>query len=207
MKILLILAILVVSAAAFNSAAQACVPGIEMIQDYSWDPSEPISICVLPDGEARAFISGGQPVMAALRFPVMRWDTIPVAFSPVPVEWFDGGPEVICGPNVVELITDSDGWVTWTPDIQGGGHRGPDEAVDLSLWIPVCPNQQLDILEGIYFNSPDINGDLRVNLSDVPDFAGDFFGAYDYRSDFNWDNVINLSDIVFMAQSLGVACE
>jgi hypothetical protein len=206
MKILMNLVILLVSAAGFVGPAQTCTPGIEMIQTYLWDPSEPLSICVLPNGKARAFLPGGQPVSAALRFPVMRWDTVPVAFSPVAVEW-SGGPAVICESHSVELTTDSEGWVTWIPDIQGGGHRGPDEAVDLTLWIPVCPNQQLDILEGVYFNSPDINGDLSVNLSDVPDFAADFFGDYDYRSDFNWDNVVNLSDIVFMAQSLGVSCE
>jgi hypothetical protein len=207
MMVLMYLAFLVISAAGFVGPAQTCTPGIEFVQDYFWDPPGPVSICVFPEGEARAFLAGGQPVTAALRFPVIRWDTVPVAFSLVPVEWYSGGPGVICEPHAAELFTDSEGWVTWIPDIQGGGHRGPDDAVDLTLWIPVCPNQQLDILEGVYFNSPDINGDLSVNLSDVPDFAADFFGAYDYRSDFNWDNVINLSDIVFMAQSLGVACE
>ena len=103
MKILLILAILVVSATGFISPAQACVPTIEMVQEYIWNPGQPVSICVLPGGEARAFIPGGQPVAAALRFPVDRWDTVPVAFSPVTVEWSSGGPGVVCEPHAVEL--------------------------------------------------------------------------------------------------------
>jgi len=105
------------------------------------------------------------------------------------------------------LPSDSEGWVTWTPDFQGGGHRGPDEAVYLELgMMSLCPNQHLELQEGVYFNSPDISGDLKVNLADIQLFAGDFFGDYDYRSDFNWDGVVNLSDIGFMAQAVGSAC-
>ena len=207
MKILKILAILVVSAVGFVGPAQACIPGIEMIQDYTWDPAGPVSVCVLPDGEAQTYLAGGQRVTASLRFPVVDLSGVPMPFTPVPVEWFSGGPGVICEPYTVELTTDSEGWVTLIPSIRGGGHRGPDEAVNLVLWIPLCPNQQLDILEGVYFNSPDINGDLQVDLSDIPLFAADFFNGYDYRSDFNWDGVINLSDVTIMVQALGLACE
>jgi hypothetical protein len=44
--------------------------------------------------------------------------------------------------------------------------------------------------------SPDLNGDLIVNLLDIAAFAADFFsGVYAYRSDFNNDGVLNLADI------------
>ena len=59
---------------------------------------------------------------------------------------------------------------------------------------------------GLRFNSPDINGDLLVNLSDVQLFAGDFFGSYHFRSDLAYDNVVNLSDIVPLSRSLGATC-
>ncbi|MDX2472329.1 MAG: hypothetical protein QNL91_01345 [Candidatus Krumholzibacteria bacterium] len=59
----------------------------------------------------------------------------------------------------------------------------------------------------ISYNSPDINGDGVVNLTDVPLFAGDFHGgAYDFRSDFHYDGIVNLSDVVHMAQGLGSSC-
>jgi len=51
----------------------------------------------------------------------------------------------------------------------------------------------------IKFNSPDINGDLLVNLTDVILFATDYYGVYNYRSDFYWDGNLNLSDIVILA--------
>jgi hypothetical protein len=205
MKIFVFLAILMASAAGFLDHSQACVPVVEFIQDYRWEPPGPISVCVLPDGAARTYTFPGQEVNAVLQFRVEDWVNAP-PFPAVPVEWWGGGPEVVCEPHVVFLPSDSDGWVTWTPDLQGGGHRGPDEAVYLSLWVPVCPNQQLDLFEGVFFNSPDINGDLKVDLVDIQLFAGDFFGNYDYRSDFNWDGLLNLTDIPPLAQHYGHSC-
>ncbi|MEN8006209.1 MAG: hypothetical protein ABFS42_04300 [Candidatus Krumholzibacteriota bacterium] len=207
MKILMTLAILMVSAAGFFSPIQACVPTIEMIQDYSWDPPGPISFCVLPDGEVRIFsyLSSGQEINPVLHFRVESWTSDP-PFPYVHVELLYG-PEVICGINEVVLSSDSEGWVTWTPEIQGGGHREPGEATHLLLaMMGFCPNQHLELLEGVYFNSPDITGDLKVDLADVQLFAGDFFGSYDYRSDFNADGLVNLSDLPFMAQNIGSAC-
>ena len=57
-----------------------------------------------------------------------------------------------------------------------------------------------------YFNSPDINGDLAVNLSDVVLFSQDRYGDYNYRSDFNFDGVVNLSDQIILVGALGVGC-
>jgi hypothetical protein len=208
MKTLLTLTILFLFAAGFPNPMQACVPTIEWIQDYSWDPPGPISICVLPDGEAKiySYLSAGQEINAVLLFPVEDWTDDP-PFPRVHVEWFGGGPEVNCGFSEVVLTSDSEGWVTWTPDFQGGGHRGPDEAVYLGLMMmELCPNQHLELQEDVYFNSPDISGDLKVDLTDVQIFSGDFFGNYDYRCDFNGDGVINLSDIPIMAQAVGSAC-
>ena len=208
MKILMFLAILLVAAAGFVSPIQACVPTIEMIQDYRWDPPGPLSICVLPDGETRtySYLSSGQEVNVVLQFLVEDWTADP-PFPYVHVELFDGGPEANCGSNEVVLSSDAEGWVSWTPDFQGGGHRGPDEPVYLGLMMmQLCPNQHLELQESVYFNSPDISGDLKVDLGDIQIFAGDFFGSYDYRSDFNGDGVVNLSDVGFMAQAMGSAC-
>jgi hypothetical protein len=206
MKNLFVLTIIFVTAAGFVCPVQACVPVIEWIQDYRLDPIGPISICVLPDGPARTFSASGQEIDAVLQFLVESWTSTP-PFPAVMVEYFSGGPEVICGSYVDLLQSDAEGWVTWTPDLQGGGHRGPDEAVYLELgMMGMCPNQLLEVQEDIFFNSPDINGDLKVDLGDIPIFASDYFGSYEYRSDFNWDGVINLSDIPIMAQAVGSAC-
>jgi hypothetical protein len=56
------------------------------------------------------------------------------------------------------------------------------------------------------FNSPDITGDGRVNLSDVVPFAQDYYGDYHFRSDLEHDGVVNLSDVAKIAQHLGAGC-
>lgn len=56
-------------------------------------------------------------------------------------------------------------------------------------------NAPLDML----FNSPDIDGNLVVNLTDVILFAQAYYGTYDYAADFYWDGNLNLSDIVILA--------
>ena len=55
-------------------------------------------------------------------------------------------------------------------------------------------------------NSPDIDGNLIVNLGDLGLFADNFFGEYDFRSDFYWDGVLNLSDVGRMATTFGEVC-
>jgi hypothetical protein len=37
-------------------------------------------------------------------------------------------------------------------------------------------------------------------------FAGAYYGAYDYCADFYWDGILNLSDIVVLAQNMGQTC-
>lgn len=43
--------------------------------------------------------------------------------------------------------------------------------------------------------SPDLSGDLQVNLTDVQLFSAIYSGDYDVRADFNHDDVVNLTDL------------
>jgi len=92
--------------------------------------------------------------------------------------------------------------------IFGGGHSAVDE-----LGNPVseacvywAESECGDVGVEIYFNSPDINGDLMVSLSDNGMFTMDLYGSYSYRSDFNFDGVINLSDLGIFSGSYGISC-
>lgn len=185
--------------------SHACVPSIEIITEYVLEPQGPLSVCVFPDRPPRTFQAGGLEVQAELRFPVILIGLAPEP-HPVPIEWWFGGPQVVCAGSSVGAERDAEGWVSLMPVIRGGGHNGPGDTGSISLWIPVCPNQLLELDSALYFNSPDINGDLHINLSDVSLFAADIYRSYDYRSDFNWDGAVNLSDIVFMATGLGASC-
>jgi len=103
--------------------------------------------------------------------------------------------------------TDAMGQATFSnPWFAGGSSIGATIAI--GTWPQ--PEFQINFPDGdlFRFNSPDINGDLTVNLSDIVSFTQDFFDfeVYHYRSDFVWDGVLNLSDIVLMAQGVGAYC-
>ena len=55
-------------------------------------------------------------------------------------------------------------------------------------------------------NSPDLTGNLVVDIADVAKFTQLWFSGYDYRIDFYWDGIINIADVALFVQGLGSAC-
>jgi hypothetical protein len=94
--------------------------------------------------------------------------------------------------------TDADGMTAVALPLRGGGHG---TAADSELSAPdvTC---ELTLDGGLMFNSPDLNGDLAVDLTDVALFAQDYFGPYNYRSDLYWDGQVGLNDLVYIAIAL-----
>ena len=187
--------------------ALACIPGLDLIEEYEW-ATAPVSVCVWPDGRpAVVHLAGGIPTDAVLRIRVIDLDLQPVpGVALADLAWFDGsGPGAVCADPRAGPVTGADGWVA--VPFRGGGHRTADEASPALLTLNACPQLELRIPTPIHFNSPDISGDLRVDLSHVPLFARDYYeGRGAYRSDFDWDGQVNLSDLVVLAGALGVQC-
>lgn len=102
--------------------------------------------------------------------------------------------------------SDQNGWVHFTNPLSGGGWAaGPvtvfiNGTAALMIGDVAWPSLPLQV------NSPDLNGDRVVNLTDVGLFAGDLFGAFHLRSDLQRDGVLNLSDIAVLAGHLGTGC-
>lgn len=188
--------------------AAACVPGIDYITEYTWGPTVPVSICVLPDGQGghRAFAYPGIEVEVELGFQLVDLQGQPVPgveLSQV-VMWVDGGPPAVCPDAWAGISSNAQGWVT--VPFSGGGHVAPGPHHSLGIYLNLCPTLLLDVREDVAFNSPDLNGDLEVDLRDIPLFARDFYGEYNYRSDFNWDGAVDLGDLIFMVQAFGAKC-
>lgn len=99
-------------------------------------------------------------------------------------------------------------WCTeFSGPFYGGGHTDPaagDQVVVMTASTGSTPVTAH--LSDLQMNSADINGDLVVNLIDLGIFAGDYFGTYNFRSDFVPDNQVNLGDIGRMASGMGTAC-
>jgi len=199
-KIMGIFAItLMVGAASFASAG---VPDLTL-SDAATGVNGPYVMFNIPNGGGSAFTGaagGDATITLTLR------DGLGVAIANFPFEdaWLetlDGGMAACTGGATADANTDVNGVTEWVTPLQAGGASTAGTQVSISGAF----------LDGaalnINHNSADINGDGNVNLTDVPLFAGDFYGGvYAFRSDFAFDGFVNLSDVVRLAQALGASC-
>jgi hypothetical protein len=137
---------------------------------------------------------GNSDVNATITATIVDTNGDPVFLYPATDMWLEsnvkGFPYCAGGTNA-DQDTDINGDTTFTNAMFAGGSG--------SGAIVIVNGSVINAPLNILFNSPDINGDLVVNLTDVILFAGDYYGAYNYRSDFYWDGNLNLSDIVILA--------
>lgn len=175
-----------------------------------------VSAYTLPDGTgdplSNAFQWDGVPGHAPVRVDATINYTLlyygdPVYNYPREDMWLAttlGGLVLCPGGSIADRNTDEYGQTTFSQALFAGGATDPAAGEECVVYVngTVCPNDGLDI----QFNSPDLNRDLVVDLSDVVIFATIFAAGYDYAADYYWDGTINLSDTVLMAKGLGVGC-
>jgi hypothetical protein len=105
---------------------------------------------------------------------------------------------------VADFPTNASGRTEFADVVCGGGCTDPlggERLVVQSAWGP------LQAPMDIQFNSPDMNGDLVVDLIDVGIFSVAFFSpTYDYCADFCADGVINLIEVGIIASAVGAQC-
>ncbi len=103
-------------------------------------------------------------------------------------------------PIPVEAPAGDDGWTTVDLGLlRGGGHT--DGPVALRATVPEHDFCIFDTLFDLEIRSPDITGDLIVDLTDVVLFV-QALGEYQAYADLRPDGAVNLSDIVIMSQGL-----
>lgn len=168
---------------------------------------ESLSIMVVPDGSGdaldTALMFGGTHTDATIT--VMLMDPMGYAldnycFDSIMLTANDGGVIFCTDTNYPDGDTDETGMTQFHGPFHGGGSSMA------GLIVLVNHGGLLTAPLPLSINSPDLNGDLVVNLSDIPLFASDFYGSYAYRSDFHYDGIVNLSDLTRMAQSIGRGC-
>ena len=166
----------------------------------------PFSVYTRPDGGGHplsaAYLMDGQEADATITLHLVDANGDPIYLYPFEDLWLEGnaGPLVLCpGGSIADDYTDINGYTTFSNPIYGGG-QGWGVVVlvsGLALTQPPLP---------ISFNSPDITGDLVANITDIVPFGMDWLGTYNYRSDFFYDGVIDISDIALFAQGMGASC-
>ena len=160
----------------------------------------------VPNGNGNPFtaaVSVGGVTDATITVTVNDGVPAPIANYPsedIWIESVDGGMVACIGGATADASTDAFGMTQFQTPLQAGGYSLADTKVFINgLGIPGTV--------GVGYNSPDIDGSGAVNLSDVQIFAGDFFDvAYNFRSDLFFDATVNLSDLPFLAASIGAAC-
>jgi hypothetical protein len=194
--------------------ATAGVP-LEFFAHPSYAAGQPVSVYTLPDGSGHplssCFSLGGGRIDATIELTMMNGLGQILTQYPAEDIWLEAhGPNdlVLCAQGaIVDGPTDALGRTSFSGPFRGGGAlaaiHGQTEFFLVSTAGDYCADW---IYVPISVNSPDVDGNLVVNLSDVVLFAEDFYGAYDYRSDFHWDGMINLSDLVLLVQGFGAAC-
>jgi hypothetical protein len=193
------------------SVAMAGIPDLTLSTATTAAASQ-VSVYTLPNGLGKGLDeakSAGSttPVNATITLTLLDGNGDPIFLYPAEDMWLAtslGNLAVCPGGSAADASTNASGITTFSNPLFGGKQSnkvGLEKCVVIISGSPLN-GSQLDIL----FNSPDIDGNLAVNLSDTVLYAQNATGSYSYRSDFFFDNVINLSDTVLYAQGLGAVC-
>jgi len=177
--------------------------------DMAYQGPETLTLFVVPDGRGdsfdQAYLPFGGTEDATITLLLMDAYWVPIANYPAEDMWLeseDNGLVPCMGGTIADANTGADGRTQWLNPLLGGGHSQ-------ALTVVLVNGAQLEMTAGVHlsFNSPDINGDRTVNLTDVQLFTEDiYFSYYDFRSDFYRDGVVNLSDLGKMAEAIGANC-
>jgi len=197
------------------SLATAGIPDLtNSTASRAYTGSETLSLFSTPEGGGKPFsecfvVNGGGAVQdGTITLEVLDGVGVPIELFPFEDMWVAAGGTpglVACaGDFTADASTDETGTTEWVNALFAGGYSTEVTRVYIN-------GDELTTAGyagiAINHNSPDINADGVVNLSDSGFFANDLFvGPYDYRSDYNADNSINLSDAGFLGTNIGAAC-
>ena len=197
----------------------------EALSNAEWAPQGgsvlQSSICIFPDGRTSTedAVLDGTGVYVGLLFSSLYQIYGPPSIG-CTLQFLDagldfsyaGGNIVLCGGGQLFAPCEFLPCELGAYAISGGGHSPVDSSGHpygsiRVIWVPDdCQHGCAQKYIELYVNSPDINGDLVVNGSDGGFFNADLFGDYNYRSDFNFDGVVNLSDAGVMTGAIGTSC-
>ena len=211
---ILLAPVLLTEAPAARAQVPPMPPWISSVVVMAAPPGSRPVLFDLPDGSGAPFtqarVTGGGVVDATITLTVrdslQPWPNQPAAdFWLEPEVAADGGSFAACVRGTcADAPTDALGVTHWALSLRAGGWSTAPMRV--MVWgLPLTPPGG-EVLLDLRHVSADLNGDLVVDLADVPLFAADFQGGYAFRSDLQYDGVVDLGDIPRLAAALGAGC-
>ena len=176
--------------------------------DMAYQGPETLTLFVVPDGSGDTFDQARLPYGgtedATITVLIVDANWVPIASFPAEDIWLeseDNGLIPCNGGTIADANTGADGTTQWLDPVLGGGHSQ-------ALTVVLVNGALLELTSGVRLslNSPDLNGDRSVNLTDVQLFTVDFYSGENFRSDFYRDGIVNLSDLAMLAPTVGAAC-
>jgi hypothetical protein len=178
-----VLAITCLLALACFGLGSARASAFAVAGDQACAVTDPVCILIVPDGSGMAFAeartSDGAVVDATVHVQVVGVDEFgplgPACQYPREDIWLEpegdgpGGCE-FAHVAVADAPTDQDGWTMFSMAPRAGGWSRADVTVVVG-GIPATGSPYYLPSLPIYFNSPDLDGDLQVDLSDVVVFT------------------------------------
>ena len=209
MRMLTLASILLLAGAGAVLAQTDGIPDLSPSYAYlAYTGPDSPTVLVIPDGTGarldQAALADGTVVDATITLVLLDTQEFPIANFPWEDIWLqaaDGGMVFCPGGTTPDANTDILGETRWTLPLRAGGWS-------LALTQVLVNGEALTSAPGLALNvnSPDLNGDLAVDLGDIAIFAGDYFGAYAFRADLHRDGVLNLSDVGALAVGFGSRC-
>lgn len=197
------------------TAAVADVPDLELSQ-ASFDAGAPgvqVVLFNLPNATGNPFTAArgvdGMDYDATIQLLLRNANNDPIGSFPAEDMWILPTPDAAgnffacTNGTVADADTDAAGRTQWQNPLNAGGFTdGAADVTQVYISGAALVGPGLDV----QYNSADITGDGNVNLSDIGLFSQDFYGTYNFRSDFVFDGTLNLSDIGLLAQGNGASC-
>lgn len=197
---------LLISPIVFAGTQIAGVPDLSL-STIETRTAQDVSLLICPACDGRgvnmAQQFGGVAMDATIEVYLRDGMGIPIANYPFEDIWLESPDLCFCpGGSCADADTDMNGYTQFAHPLCGGGcSENPTlSGMVNGTSIGVSPIPHIKV------NSPDMNCDLVVNLSDVALFAGAYWTGYTYCADFFWDGSLDLRDVTILAQHISHSC-
>lgn len=161
-----------------------------------------------PDGLGVAFAQardiGGDTYDATITLVLRDAGDLPIASFPPEDMWLesrDGGLQACVQGAVADFTTNAAGETAWVNPLAAGGYS-TDLCQVVVNGTPLASQTGMSL----YFNSPDVNGDLVVDILDITAFQPIFNAGYDRAVDLDYDGVLDILDITRLTTAWLISC-